>query len=182
MRQIVALQDAATCHIPTRYSFGLPRIAMRFNAWYPLLLPLSIALNAAALFFIFATPSHASYGEGNPRIERLYATFISPCCWRENLTTHQSPDANRLRARISGMVKDGQTDDQIKQTLVAEYGKRVLSLPEGPARLWLFVTPAFLLAIGVGGLVWFLKRMRHVTTKAGHQHAPATLFAGWDEE
>ncbi len=151
------------------------------DVWHPVLLPLSIAVNALLLVLFATTPARAGYGEGNARLERLYASFISPCCWRENLTVHQSPDANRLRTRIEGMVQDGETDDQIKQMLVGEYGKRILALPEGGMRLWLFCTPVALLGVGGIALVWLLRRMKG-TRVPTYEGPPSPLDPGWYDE
>lgn len=123
----------------------------------------------------------AGYGEGDPRLEKLFATFISPCCWRENLTAHQSPEANRLRARIQAMTQDGRSDDQIKATLVGEYGRRILSLPEGGTRLWLFWTPVVLAVAGVAGLLWILWRSLRNPAPPIYDGPPAELGADWDD-
>jgi len=157
------------------------RTKSRWEAWYPVLLPLSIMVNAFVLFLFLTLPAHASYGDGSPRLEKLYASYISPCCWRENLMAHNSPEATRLRARIAGMVKDGQSDEQIKQTLVGEYGKRIMSLPEGGTRVWLFWTPVTLLLIGGIGLGWLLRRMKQMPASA-YSGPPAPLAPGWEDE
>ncbi len=144
------------------------------------LLPLSIAVNTLLLCVFLAVPAQGAYGEGNPRLQRLYSEFIAPCCWRENLTSHQSPAADQLRSRVATMTQDGHTDEEIRGVLVAEFGKRILSLPEGQARTWLFWTPAFLLALGATSLVWFLRRIRQAPVQlAGPM---AELEPGWDQE
>ncbi len=147
-----------------------------------MLLPLSIIVNAVVLFFCLTLPARAGYGEGDPRLERLYASYISPCCWRENLGAHNSPDATRLRSRIAGMVKDGQTEEQIQQTLVAEYGKRIMSLPEGGTRVWLFWTPTTLLCVGAAIVIWVLRRMKQSPGQPAFHGAPAELPPGWDDQ
>lgn len=158
------------------------RTRSRLEAWYPVLLSLSIMANALVLFFFLTLPARASYGDGNPRLEKLYASYISPCCWRENLMAHNSPEATRLRGRIAGMVQDGKTDEQIKQTLVAEYGKRIMSLPEGGTRVWLFWTPVALLAAGGIGLVGLLHHIRRTPSAPVYAGPPAQLDPGWDDE
>jgi cytochrome c-type biogenesis protein CcmH/NrfF len=155
----------------------------RFDRWYPVLLPASLVVNALILFLFLAVPSAlASYGEGNGRLEKLYASFISPCCWRENLMAHHSPAADQLRSRIGGMVNDGKTDDAIEQTLVAEFGKRILALPEGTPRVWLFWTPVMLLLAGAVSVAWWLTRMRQSPAPQAYQGPPAELEPDWDSE
>ncbi|MEO8340301.1 MAG: cytochrome c-type biogenesis protein CcmH [Nitrospirota bacterium] len=108
----------------------------------------------------------AGYGTGNARLEKLYGNFISPCCWRENLTIHDSPVAQELRTRISTMVQAGRSDDEIKSALVAQYSKRVLALPEGSERIWLFWVPLVASAVGLGGILLLLRRLL-IRSRAG---------------
>jgi cytochrome c-type biogenesis protein CcmH/NrfF len=154
----------------------------RFDRWFPLLLPASIFANAVVMCLLLATPAWASYGEGSSRLQKLYASYIAPCCWRENLMAHHSPAADQLRSRISSMVDDGKSDDAIEQTLVAEFGKRILSLPEGTPRVWLFWTPIALLAMGAAGVVWQLRRMRQAAAQPAYEGCPVELAAGWDDD
>jgi len=109
---------------------------------------------------------HAGYGSGDPRLEKLYGEFIAPCCWSENLTVHNSQIAEQLRTQIAEMVRAGRTDDEIKSVLVSAYGKRILALPEGGQRAWLFVTPVAVVAVGLVFVCVVLFRMRK-------QEAPA---------
>jgi cytochrome c-type biogenesis protein CcmH len=108
----------------------------------------------------------AGYGSGDPRLEKLYGEFIAPCCWSENLTVHNSQVAEQLRAQIAEMVRAGKSDDDIKAALVGAYGKRILALPEGGQRAWLFVTPVAAVALGLIFVCIVLFRMRK-------QEAPA---------
>lgn len=102
----------------------------------------------------------AGYGSGNPRLEGLYSTFLSPCCWRENLSVHDSQVAQELRDQIAAMVQAGESDDEIKARLVRAYGKRILTLPEGEERMWLFLTPLVAAVLGLGLVGLALKRLR----------------------
>ena len=121
-----------------------------------------LALFAGVLaLFALVPAAQAGYGSEDPRLEELYGTFVPPCCWRDNLTIHESGIADELRVRIKEMVVAGRSDDEIKQALVAEYGARILIVPEGPARGWLFWTPWFLAALGLAFVVYYLRRLRH---------------------
>lgn len=115
---------------------------------------------AAVLFVVAAPLMQGGYGAGDARKEKLYQTFIAPCCWQENLAEHHSPAAEQLRARIDGMVVDGRSDDQIKEALIVEFGPRILALPEGAPRVWLFWTPFAVGLAGLGAVVMVLKRLR----------------------
>lgn len=122
-------------------------------------------LIAAMMLLMAASAVHAGYGAGNPRLSKLYGSFMAPCCYGGDLTNHSSATADELRHRIATMVKEGKTDDQIKTTLVSEYGKQILTVPEGSSHTWLFSTPGFFAVLGLVVVLAFLKRMRHAAPK-----------------
>ena len=117
------------------------------------------------MFLAAASAAQAGYGAGDPRLSKLYSSFMAPCCYGGDLSIHNSTTAAELRARIALMVREGQTDEQIRDTLVSEYGERILSVPEGSAHTWLFWMPGFFAVIGLGIVIWFLRRMRHAAPK-----------------
>lgn len=134
-----------------------------------------------SLFLTITQIASAGYGAGNPRLERLYATFISPCCWRQNLTVHNSQIADELRAQIAIMVQAGRSDDEIKAALIEKYSKRILALPEGTQRLWLFWTPEVAVAAGLTMISLFFKRSRfRADFPVWAGPPPAELDENWD--
>lgn len=127
--------------------------------------------------------AHARFGNEDPRLERLFSTFISPCCWRENLTVHDSEIAYQLRDRIRTMVLAGRTDDEIKAVLVRQYTRQILALPDGPQGVWLFLTPWLATAAGALGVLFLLNRLRtHSAAPATAELPPAELEKGWDQD
>lgn len=100
----------------------------------------------------------ADAAEGNPRLSKLFGHFIAPCCWRENLLSHHSPEADKMRAEIRSMVAAGETDETIKQTFVNRHSIRVLSLPEGARARWLWWTPVAMSLAGLGAVAWVIRR------------------------
>lgn len=139
---------------------------------------------ALAIILVAAAPvARAQYHVEDPRLQKLFSTFIAPCCWRENLTLHDSEIAREMRDRIRTMVREGRSDDEIKAVFVRQYTKRILALPEGSSGTWLFLTPwlAFLAGVAVIVLV-----MRHLRTRSTAPLAaglpPAKLEDGWDLE
>lgn len=152
----------------------------------PMLSPLPLAGRVAMNCFrvalvLTASPLIASYGNGNERLEKLYSTFISPCCWTQNLTLHDSPIARELRERIQVMVSEGHSDEEIKGFFVRWYTKRILALPEGSERLWLMTIPWLAPAVALIELLFLLRRLQSSGQSArllGHE--PAELEPGWD--
>lgn len=100
----------------------------------------------------------AGPAQGDPRLDRLFSKFIAPCCWRENLNVHQSPKADDLRQSIREMVAAGRSDVQIESSLVSQYGRRVLAMPDGAEGLWLLWMPFLIFSAGAALVVWFIRR------------------------
>lgn len=107
-----------------------------------------------------------------PLIERqvMCATCKIP------LNVAESPQANRERAFIRGLIAQGQTEAQIKKALVAQYGPAVLGLPSAKG----FDLAAYLVPVAVVlGLLTMLALLlpswrRHARAQtAATQSAPA---------
>jgi cytochrome c-type biogenesis protein CcmH len=67
------------------------------------------------------------------------------------LELSESPQADRERAFIRKLIAQGRSKQQIKDALVAEYGRQVLALPKGSGfdlSAYLVPIAAFLLAVG----------------------------------
>ncbi len=113
---------------------------------------------------------------GDPRLEGLFASFIAPCCWNGNLLTHQSPKADELRTEIRNAVLAGQTDEDIKRSLVAKYSLRILSLPEGVRLQWLSWMPVAGMFAGLAAIAVFMQRslrVRRKDSQPAHEPLPS---------
>lgn len=97
-------------------------------------------------------PLQADLAQGDPRLQRLFSAFMAPCCWRENLSVHQSPKADELRAQIRKDVSQGLSDEQIKEKMLAEFSTRILANPEGSSGLWLKYAPWAVTSMGLAAL------------------------------
>jgi cytochrome c-type biogenesis protein CcmH/NrfF len=84
-----------------------------------------VAVMLVALTSAGAAPAAASDRASLPAIERqvMCVTCKIP------LNVAQSPQADRERAFIQSLIAQGQTEAQIKQALVGQYGPTVLGLP-----------------------------------------------------
>jgi len=91
----------------------------------------------------------ANPAQGDPRKEKLFSLFIAPCCWRQNLLAHNSPEAEKLRAQITQWIGDGHSDESIKAMLLERYSVRILALPEGARGQWLSWSPVAATAAGL---------------------------------
>jgi cytochrome c-type biogenesis protein CcmH len=88
------------------------------------------------------------------------------------LMVAESPQADRERAYIQGLVEQGQSEAQIKQALVEQYGPRVLALPATHGfDLAAYLVPIAVAALALALLVLLLPRWRR---RARAQAAVAT--------
>jgi cytochrome c-type biogenesis protein CcmH len=85
----------------------------------------------------------------------------------------QSPQADRERALIRKLIDEGQTKDQIKDALVAEYGTRVLATPSGHGfDLAAWLVPGLLIAVAVAVLIVGAVRL---AGRSGPRNGPPPL-------
>jgi len=103
---------------------------------------------------LLATPAAAG---NRPTLAQLEHEVMCPTC-HTLLELSQAPIADRMRAFIRRRIAAGDSDAQIKQRLVAQFGEAVLAAP--PARGFGLV--AWLLPVGgsiaVGGVVFVMLR------------------------
>jgi cytochrome c-type biogenesis protein CcmH len=72
----------------------------------------------------------------------------------------EAPQAQRQKAFIARLIEEGKSEEEIKDALVAEYGREVLATPEGSGfSLSAYVVPivAFLIAavaLAIGVMRW----------------------------
>jgi cytochrome c-type biogenesis protein CcmH len=79
------------------------------------------------------------------------------------LELSDSPQAQRERAYINGLIAQGKTKQQIEDALVEQYGPNVLATPSGHGfDLSAWIVPGLaVLALAVGlGLVWWRRARR----------------------
>ena len=77
------------------------------------------------------------------------------------LNIAESPQADRERAFIRGLIAKGLDKDQVKAALVAEYGEDVLALPDSGGVGWTaYAIPFALLVALAGGLALLLPSWR----------------------
>lgn len=105
----------------------------------------------------FATSSAVAATDS---LRTITERFVAPCCWRENLALHQSPDAERMRAEIVQLVAAGRTEDEIVERYVTRYGERILRVPRGGKFALLTLTPLAVLILGAAGVLLYLGRRR----------------------
>jgi cytochrome c-type biogenesis protein CcmH len=101
----------------------------------------------------------------DPEIEKrmLALTMDLRClvCQNEPISDSRAEFSNDIRREIREQIKANKTDDEIIQFLVDRYGDFILyNPPMKPTTLMLWFGPIVLFLIGLGSLVFYLKRRR----------------------
>jgi cytochrome c-type biogenesis protein CcmH len=80
-------------------------------------------------------------------------------CQNESLAGSQADLAKDLRREVRELIKEGKSDDQVKDFLVSRYGDFVLYRPQvKPETYLLWAGPFILLIVGIAVLVSYLRR------------------------
>jgi len=93
-------------------------------------------------------------------------------CQNQNIADSNADLAKDLRNVVDRMLRDGKSDEEIKTFMVDRYGEFVLYRPRlRPGTLVLWVGPFLLVAAGVGGLLWHVRRRRGALSGGGTPEA-----------
>ena len=80
-------------------------------------------------------------------------------CQNESLAGSHADLALDLRRELRALIKDGKSDDEIKEFMVSRYGDFVLYRPPMKPTTWLlWVGPFVLMATGIVILIAYLRR------------------------
>jgi cytochrome c-type biogenesis protein CcmH len=139
---------------------------------------LGVLLLAAAVTSPVASATAAVARTSLPAIERqvMCVTCKIP------LNVAQSPQADRERAFIQGLIDQGESEAQIKSALVGQYGPTVLGLPRAHGfDLTVYLVPLAVLLALLATVVLVLPRWRrHARAQQGIQEVPAPPLAAGD--
>jgi cytochrome c-type biogenesis protein CcmH len=123
-----------------------------------------LLLAAAAGILVFAAVDRSSGpGDNAERASALAGQFACPVCEGQSIAQSDVPIAREIRREIRTRLDQGQTDDQIRQYLVGQYGENIDLRPK---------------ATGVTGLVWIIPVVAVVCAVAGL----AAVFRRWRRE
>jgi len=117
------------------------------------------------------------------RFHQLNGELRCPKCQNQSLGDSNSPIATDLRREVFRLLKEGKTDRQIKDFLVARYGEYILYRPELSSHtLMLWLAPLLLLLIGVVVVLVLIMRRRSLvqstTLNVAEQENLKTLLDG----
>jgi cytochrome c-type biogenesis protein CcmH len=127
---------------------------------------LSRLLCLLAVLALAAAPAAASAAEPRASFNHLESEVMCDVCGVP-LNIANSPRADQQRQEIRELIREGRTEQQIKDILVARYGPSILATPPDHG----YTLAAYLVPIGVvlallAGLAVLLPRWRRRRTKA----------------
>ncbi len=94
------------------------------------------------------------------RFHALVAELRCVMCQNQSLADSDAQIAHDLRREVLGLMREGRSDAEIEQFLVARYGEFVLYRPRVESRTWLLWFGPLLLVLAGGLVVWRVVR-RH---------------------
>ncbi len=143
---------------------SLPTVSLR----RPLaLLSASIALIGAA-----CAPTNASATVARTSLPVIERQVMCVTC-KIPLNVAESPQADRERAFIQGLIEEGETEAQIKRALVNQYGPTVLGLPSTHGfDLAAYLVPLVMVLAPLAALILLLPRWRRRARAQAALEAP----------
>jgi cytochrome c-type biogenesis protein CcmH len=134
--------------------------------------PVSRALLLAAVVLTLGSPVLASATAPRASLPSIERQVMCVTC-KIPLDVAQSPQADRERALIQGLIDRGEGEAEIKKALVAEYGPTVLGLPSASGfDLAAYLVPLAVVIALVGTMAFLLPRWRR-QARAQAARAPA---------
>jgi cytochrome c-type biogenesis protein CcmH len=95
------------------------------------------------------------------RAHDLETQLKCPECQGLSVADSQAPTSRAIRADIRRRIKDGESDEQIRQAYVDTYGESILLTPrDSGVSLIVWILPIVVLALGATGIVFALRRNR----------------------
>ncbi|HUO15126.1 MAG TPA: cytochrome c-type biogenesis protein CcmH [Verrucomicrobiae bacterium] len=91
-------------------------------------------------------------------IRRVEDRLLSPCCYTQPVSEHMSDVAVQMRADITTMVASGQDEEQIVRHYKAEYGERILVVPDGRIGTTLFRGPEILCLLALIPTLFMIRK------------------------
>ena len=130
----------------------------------------TILIVLAALAALLLPSAAAAAGGLRSELNEIEGEVMCPVCGTL-LELAESPQATREKAFIEKLVKRGQSKDEIKEALVAQYGDAVLAEPKGSGfSLSAYVVPIIAFIVAVVLLAFAVWKWRKASGKSEDRH------------
>ena len=136
------------------------RLVLALLLWLATL-PASLPAFAQANQQADAAPLRFTDPAEEARFHALAAELRCVMCQNQSLADSNALIALNLRREVLALMRQGRSDAEIKDFLVARYGEFVLYKPRMEGRTWLlWAGPALLLLAGAGAVAVVLRRRK----------------------
>ena len=113
---------------------------------------------AVVVLLVLALPATAAASERHPTQREVETEIVCPVCTPQTLDQSNAPIAQRMKRFIAVRIAAGDAKSEIRDKLVAQFGRRVLAAPEQEGfdlLAWLLplagiAAGALALAVGLG--------------------------------
>ncbi len=120
---------------------------------------LALLLLVSALSSLAETPIEFRSDSEEQRFRHLVSELRCVMCQNQSLADSDAQIAHDLRKQVVAMMREGRSDDEIKQFLVARYSDFVLYNPEIKPMTWaLWFGPGLLVLAGTIAIVVIVRR------------------------
>ncbi len=131
-------------------------------------------LTALVLVLALAFGGIASAAEPQASLPQLEDEVMCPICGTL-LGLSRAPAAERERVYIRQLIRQGKTDDEIKDALVAEYGPQVLALPDDEGiNFFAYLIPVLAFVVAVLAVLYSVIKWRRNRNRDATAKKPAT--------
>jgi cytochrome c-type biogenesis protein CcmH len=126
-----------------------------------------LAIGAAALAWFTASPASAQGPNLDDEVNRIAKGLYCPVCPNTPLDVCSTQACVQWRALIKEKLQKGETEQQIRDYFVAQYGEQVLGAPPPQGFNWLaYILPAVGIVLGAT-VAWFTVRQWLVRRTGG---------------
>lgn len=140
-----------------------------------------------ASMLLFTVPVAAQGGEEYPEgvdptdVYRISRAMYCDVCAGVPLSDCPSDQCIAWREEIGQLLAEGQTESEIRQHFASRYGEKISGVPlDEENRLLVYVVPAVLSLLVIGGLGWQIVRWQQQTPAALQAARSANALSGYD--
>jgi len=142
---------------------------------------LLLCLSVSATLGVSVTSAAAGGAGTNTSLPVIERQVMCVTC-KIPLNVAQSPQADRERAFIQGLIDQGEGEAQIKRQLVGQYGPTVLGLPSAHGfDLTAYLVPLAVVLAALAMLLLLLPRWRRHARAQARRGAPAATLSAADQ-
>jgi cytochrome c-type biogenesis protein CcmH len=140
----------------------------------------ALALAAMAALSPVGVAASSAAADARPSLPTIERQVMCVTC-KIPLDVAQSPQADRERAFIQGLIDQGENEAQIKRTLVSQYGPSVLALPSAHGfDLAAYLVPLAAVLALLAALAVLLPRWRRQASGPDRPDTPPPTLSSGD--